>query len=202
MQYYLRPIFFDWLPEPGAITNPKPYYATNGRENPGDMGTSKIAVNATVKSSDIGNLRNGGALFSVEESVTYRAIVRLDGDGTYWADGSSVQVNRQTPRTSESREDYFSHQSDVGITGTAGYPFIWDPIVANIDFGINFFLDRRPDCSVDVYISGWRDGFPAYEVMVDDSVVHGYVAPGETGPNLVNLSTRTAVTGFIKIKPH
>ena len=192
----------NWIKEPGSVPSPGVFYGTNDRENPGDPGTSKIAVNAIIDAWQVGNFEAIGDQFTVEKSTTYRALVHKENPGdVHWIDGRTVEKNDQTPATTETRMDLAEDKSAIQIIASAGYPYTPAPLTPNIDFDITFTLQVLADCSIEVTFDGWRNDFPAYEVMIDGNVIHSYVAPDWDGPNPINLNAWTNISGSFIVKP-
>ncbi|MEM9364448.1 MAG: hypothetical protein AAGD07_00525 [Planctomycetota bacterium] len=179
-------------PIPVDVNNPTWFFATDDRENAGDPGTSRIAVNGSLNTAELGQLQGSGPIFSPEQSESHRVLVQQIADRDI-ADGRTVEVVRQTPPTSETITDLGGYASSVQISASAGYPFAPFGLAPNIDFDVKFEVRQMDDCSIVVTVSGTHDAFPAYEVMVHGMVVYSYLAPGEEGPNPGNLNTTLTI---------
>lgn len=174
-------------PVPIDVNNPTWFFTTDNREFPGDPGTSRIAVNGVVETSELGQME-GDSVFNPGLSTSYHVLVHQIATRNI-ADANTVGSESQTPAITEAISDLGGYASSVTITAAAGYPFAPLGSAPNIDFSVKFEIRQLDDFSVLVTISGTHDAFPAYEVMVEGIEVHSYLAPGQTGPGIINLNT-------------
>lgn len=94
-----------------------------------------------------------------------------------------------------SKKHSFSGEGDdtttIRVSASAGYPFA-EPFSPNIDFELDIELHKNLSSkSIDINIKGTHNDFPAYELVINDKVVHTYNPSdyGHSGPGLINLNT-------------
>ena len=82
--------------------------------------------------------------------------------------------------------------TEVIVSASAEYPFL-EYVAPNIDFELKIeLLKNLQSNKIDINISGWHNDFPAYELIINQSVAYSYNPAdyGHTGPGLINLNTK------------
>lgn len=78
----------------------------------------------------------------------------------------------------------------INISAAANYPFL-DFISPDIDFSLSLIITKSHDNrSVGCTVQGWHNGFPAYELLINNKRIYKYnpADMGYSGPNVYNLS--------------
>lgn len=90
-----------------------------------------------------------------------------------------VKVRNEKSDTMGYHNTKVSDTTIFDISASGGYPFFPKWMVANIDFdfAIRVHLDKRNN-TVNIMVNGKHDMFPAYELLVDDSVIYAHAASG------------------------
>lgn len=183
------------------------YFSTDNRENPGDPGTSRISsVSVQIDTAKIGKMptRHGsGFLISYFKTTAgvshqirldHRTIAWKEKNGVrYWQVKEFVQGSLRTKQASVREKEYVKNYNNFccttfQVSASAGYPFgpgEW--LSPNIDYTATWDICRVPGYdAVTIRFKMDHDGFPAYEAMVDDSLIYGY-KPKDSGPTVGNL---------------
>lgn len=179
----------NWGKEPGqlpSLSKTYYYFATDNREFAGQPGTSRVHLEATFDSVQIGQLKPLQPLFSAWDDPSYQ----LRAQTTAWARfgpnpiAGSLKAQTAAPTKAEYVVDSTLHCSTTWPEVGASYPFKSTAPQINYDMADEWC--RRPNGDVELKITGTHDQFPAYEVIVNGTVVYKYY-PSASGPGLFNL---------------
>ncbi|GIM57791.1 hypothetical protein CAPN006_21830 [Capnocytophaga canimorsus] len=92
----------------------------------------------------------------------------------------------------KNKQDLFYNNSIFKIQASAGYPFISSWITPNIDFSIEIRIVSYHKGGVYIDIKGNHNKFPAYELLLDNSILYKYCPDTSsfvyTFPNHYNLT--------------
>jgi hypothetical protein len=95
--------------------------------------------------------------------------------------------------------DDWTHGSYIWASASAGYPF--NDYAPSVDYNIEIHACELADGSVKLAMSGMHNDFPAYEIIVDKSLVFHYY-PTDPGPSIRNLTMSTTFSFGVTINSH
>jgi len=180
-----------------------PYFATDDRNDAGEAGTSRLHSLGRIDFRDIGAFEQmSGDIFITDTDNSYQ--VQMIGNINALAD--TIQTGSATPSSSEVRRDGSTDKSAVVIAAEASYPFSPIPFVnlnPAINYDIAFTFERLENGATTIRFNGWHDSFPAYEIIVNGTVIYSHEVAADEGPTISNLggSNTTSASGEFTILP-
>ena len=170
-------------------------FATDSRELAAQSGTSRVFSKASFSTASVGSMPATG-VFTTDADMSYQVKRSAIGSTVLYAN----TIAEAKPPFSESEivMNQNGNETAVSINASETHPFSPDYISPSIDYGAQFGLKRNPDNSVTIQIMGWNNLFPAYELIVNSSVVYSYY-PSDAGPTYTNLTLYTTFSKQITI---
>jgi RHS repeat-associated protein len=185
---------YHWFEEPGPSLNKKGVTsaaATDDRDAFGgsSVGSSRIHTRLEFDTSEVGSFGE-----NKRPDVVVGESHRLKYTSSGYVAGSLESKRAAWKWTSgPSSSDPRPSTSTISWGVEASYPF--NPVAPNIDLEIKMTIcyNKKTD-KLAIMADGEHNGFPAYEMMVNDGLVHSY-KPTATGPGLYNLAVETITWG-------
>jgi hypothetical protein len=182
-----------WAEEPASLLQGAVdwYFSVDDRERAGEQGTSRLFTIGTFNTADLGSFGTMGTDITTTNTGESHRFKGIRAGGGISAFKHTIEVEQARPTFNEERRDLPGARSSVlEISAGAGYPFIPSP---EINYEVEFTFTQLANGDLDVRYSGWHDAFPAYEIIINDAIIHSY-RPTATGPTPFNLG------GFVTIE--
>jgi RHS repeat-associated protein len=189
----------NWGVEPGQLPfkSRYRYFSTDDREFAGQAGTSRVKLSGQFDSCQIGSLKAlSGSLFTASADPSHQ--LEADNGGLLGPSYVSGSLKAKTATASKIEWETDSSKTHSGITvgASGGYPFV--SVAPNIDYGMSMSATRNCDGSVRLSAVGSHNEFPAYEIIVNGTVVYKSYPTG-SGPGLINLNSSDSFSFQITI---
>lgn len=182
------------------MTSPDWWAGTDDRNEVGQRGSSRHKTVGSIARSAIGHFEDlTGDLFTSAPSESYR----VQTTTTYQVNAFRNTLQQDAADDSyhtESRHDGPTGKSLVEFETGSSYPFRNGP---QINYDLAFTFERLSNGETMVRVFGWHDAFPAYEIIINGTVVGQYY-PTDPGPTILNLGgvyTVTVVAEFLVLPP-
>jgi hypothetical protein len=172
---------YNWGPEPfNALSHN--YFGTDDRSAPGSLGTSRIYTEADIDTSSLGNSANQ-VLYSISCDPSHQTTTK-----TFPTIGP-INVATATPSKKTSTTDPAPYSTDISVEADAAYPFTPYYLSPKIYIDVVWHLKIVAGTTVSVSVSGLTTKFPAFEALVDGSVIWSFSPPWGSAPGFGNLGT-------------
>jgi hypothetical protein len=170
---------WNWGLEPFSSST---YFGTDNRELAGQKGTSRIHTEVDLDSSAIGQASNDSLLTNIGADPSHQT------SGTIGAGGLTILPYSTATGQVDPNITVFnpsSSSTDISVLVEGSFPFglYAPPIIINIIW----HLQVQPSGRTSVAVTGETNSFPAYEGLLNGSVIYSSRPPKGAGPSLFNL---------------